>query len=579
MPRASPPARHLLPVPPPPHHRRTLSSTFVDESVASAEALVQKWHPDTPDTSLFLHSHDHRAFLRAVADLHRAMLFFASDVTNNGGHGGLVQAQALLQTAMRRLDLELQLLLDHVQDHHDDATCSSGIRAVADAMMAAGYGKECVSTFKSRRRGALAATLHRLLGFSLPASGISSQFQKLSWEQVDASIIQSWLAAAPVAFSSVFATEKVLCDTAFANDAAVAEAVFAAIANDHAANLLAVAEAAVARARRAPERLFRVLDVHDALTQALPAILSVFGDSSEVATRAAAVLTKVGEAARGTLASFEAAIQKEPSKATASGGGVHPLTRYVMNYLVFLADYEDALALIYQQQPVVSGSVSPDLSASYSSSSSSSPSMSPSWSPIGRLVSVLVSKLESKAGSYREVALSYLFLANNTQYVVNKVRGSSRLQGIVGDEWAEAQGAKARGHVDVYVRAAWGKVLAAITMPSSSSRGSHGGVEEAVMEAVAAQEQWVAADDDMGEALRVAATAAVVPKYRMFYRRHGATVRLTPGDVTTMIAALFGGPRAQGATAMAASAARGCTTKLLQLQTEDPTSRTQQLLA
>jgi len=48
----------------------------------------------------------------------------------------------------------------------------------------------------------------------------------------------------------------------------------------------------------------------------------------------------------------------------------------------------------------------------------------------------------------------------------------------------------------------------------------------------------MAADDEMAEVLRLAATAAVVPKYRMFYRRYGASVSLTPGDVTTMIAAL-----------------------------------------
>ncbi|XP_062183150.1 exocyst complex component EXO70H1-like [Phragmites australis] len=541
MPRAfasSSPLRHALP---PPRHRRTLSSTLIDETVAAAAALVQKWHPDTPDAcSLFLHAADHAEpnhFLRAVADLHRAMLFFASHASYSGH--GLVQAQALLQTAMRRLDLELQLLLDDHDIIQGDATSSirQHICAVAEAMMAAGYGKECLSTFKSRRRAALAATLQRLLGSFTPPPG-NSHFYKLTWDQVDAKIIQPWLAAATVAFNSLFDAEKELCDTVFAGDAAVGEVVFGGIANDQATNLLAVAEAAVARARRAPERLFRVLDVHDTLTKVLPAILSVFGDNSEVATRAAVVITKAGQAARGTLASFETAIQKEPSKATAPGpgGAVHPLTRYVMNYLVFLADYEEALALIYQQEGAYT---SPD------SSTSSSSTMSSWSSPISRLVLVLVCKLDSKAGSYREAALSYLFLSNNTHYVAGKVRGSSKLQGILGEKWAEAQSAKARGHVEVYVRAAWGKVLTAISCTPSPSRGGGGGggaegVEEAVMEAVAMQDQWVAADDEMGKALRAAATAAVIPKYRMFYRRYGAAVRLTPGDVTTMIAALFG---------------------------------------
>ena len=512
---ASPSARrHALPSP---RHRRTLSSTLVEESVAAAAALVQRWHPDddaAASGSLFLHATEHEAqrFLRAAADLHRAMLFFASDVITHGGGDGLVQAQALLQTAMRRLDQELQLLLD-------DMTRLDDIRAVVEAMVAAGYGKECISTFKSHRRAALTTELQRLLGLSPPY-----HLHKLTWEQLDGSIIPSWLAAATVAFNSLFAAEKDLCDAVFAGgNAAVGEAVFAAVANDQATSLLAVAEAAVARARRAPERLFRVLDVHDTLTEVLPGLLFVFGDSSEVAAGAALVVAKVGEAARGTLGSLEAAIQKEPSKATAAGGAVHPLTRYVMNYLVFLADYQEGLALLvnddYEQEP--------------SSSSSSI--------ILHRLVSVLLGKLEAKAGCYRELALSYLFLANNTQYVANKVAGSGKLRGILGDGWAEAQSAKARAHVGVYVRAAWGKVMAAIAGAGAGAEPPEA-VEQAVMEAVAMQEQWVAADEETAQALRAAATAAVVPRYRMFYRRYGAAVRLTPGDVTTMIAALFAGP-------------------------------------
>jgi len=511
------PSRHALP---PPRHRRTLSSTIIEESVAAAAALVQKWHPDddapTSD-SLFLHAtetehEEAQIFLRAAAALHRAMLFFASDVSHGGD--GLVQAQALLQTAMLRLDLELQLLLD-------DMTQSDDIRAVVEAMVAAGYGKECISTFKSHRRAALSTELQRLLGLSPP---YHQHLHKLAWEQLDGSIIPSWLAAATVAFNSLFAAEKDLCDAVFAGgNSAVGEAVFAAVANDQATSLLAVAEAAVARARRAPERLFRVLDVHDTLTEVLPGLLFVFGDSSEVAARAALVVAKVGEAARGTLGSLEAAIQKEPSKATAAGGAVHPLTRYVMNYLVFLADYQEGLAQLlvdgYEQQQEASSLMV----------------------VVHRLVSVLLGKLEAKAGCYRDVALSYLFLANNTQYVANKVAGSGKLRGILGDGWAEAQSAKARAHVGVYVRAAWGKVMAAIAGAGAGAEPPEA-VEQAVMEAVAMQEQWVAADEETAQALRAAATAAVVPRYRMFYRRYGAAVRLTPGDVTTMIAALFAGP-------------------------------------
>uniref|UniRef100_A0ACD5UXS3 Uncharacterized protein n=1 Tax=Avena sativa TaxID=4498 RepID=A0ACD5UXS3_AVESA len=550
--------------------RRTLPATVVDDTVAAAAVLLDRWHPEDSSSgrSLFLDSNtpdEADAFLRATKDLHRAMLFYASGLTASdlhaGGHG-LIQAQELLDTAMRRLQLELQILLSSLPNvlrfhrYHDDddvveedddrqglKETSGHLRAVAEAMLAAGYGKECVSIFKARRRASVAAALQRLHGFS--PSQQQATVQKLAWEQIDARM-QSWLAGARAAFASVFAGERELCDRVFAGEhSSVGDAVFAAVAEDQATSILAFAEAAVARAKRAPERLFRVLDVHDALTETIvPAIVAAFGDKSEVTARAVTLaVTKVGDAARGMLASFEAAIEKEQAKATVAGGAVHPLTRYVMNYLVFLADYENALANIYSAEQFTDttdiasgtgtvGSTSSDLSMTSTSSSSSSTQRTLSlWSnPIGWLVSVLMRKLDAKAGNYREAALSYLFLANNTHYVAKKVGAGTKLEAVLGEDWAEAQRAKARGYVDVYVRAAWGsKVL----------RG--GAMDEAVLEAVAMQERWVAADEDMGEALRVVARAAVVPTYRMFYRRQGAAARLTPGDVIGMIDGLFGG--------------------------------------
>ncbi|KAK3119521.1 hypothetical protein QOZ80_9AG0671730 [Eleusine coracana subsp. coracana] len=513
-------------------HRRTLSSTLIDESVAAAAEVVQKYNvvsTTTSSGSLFLRSGsgcgDHNFFLCATADLHRAMLFFASheDATTTNNNGGLVKAQELLQTAMNRLALELRLLLGHVDDdNNDDDHVRVMISSIIRTMMAAGYGKECLSTFKSTRRSALAAKL------SIHSSDYLKNMNKLAWDQVDATIIQPWLCVASTAFTSLFPTEKELCDSVFA-DPGVGEAVFAAIVNDHATGLLAIAEAAVARARRAPERLFRVLDIHDALAAVEGEIISLFNNTTSttkglppaddevtmVATRAGLIIGKAAEAAGATLAGLETAIlhKEASSKGSATpGGGVHPLTRYVMNYLVFLADYQ-------QQQQLVEGIRA--------------------W--IWRLVSSLLSKLESKAGSYKEAALSYLFLANNTHYVAKKVRGSSKIHVILGEDWAEAQSVKARGHVQVYTRAVWGKVISSTMMTVESKAGGAGVVQTGglVMEAVQVQDQWMAADEEMGKALRAAATAAVIPKYRMFYRRHGAALSLTPGDINAMIAALF----------------------------------------
>uniref|UniRef100_A0A0E0NX25 Exocyst subunit Exo70 family protein n=1 Tax=Oryza rufipogon TaxID=4529 RepID=A0A0E0NX25_ORYRU len=444
------------------------TNTALEEKVAGVAALVDKWRPDDGQCSLFLDGSRREAdrFLCAAVELHGAMLLVASDVDQ----------ERALEAAMRRLQLELELLLSTVRSNavdgaisgHDvvgDAGVVGHITMVADAMMAAGYGMECVSTFNSHRRAEFAAAVRRLLGF---APSQHAHFHKLTWEDVDGKV-QSWHTAAGFAFNLAFSRERVLCHRVFAADAALADKVFAGIASDHAADLLAVAEAAVMRARRAPERLFHVLDVHATLAEILPAIACILGDKSEAAARATAALRNAGDAARRILMSFEQAIQKTTSsKAAVTGSAVLPLTRYVMNYLVLLADYEDTLARIYQQgeSTLTSGSGS----ASRVSPSSSADS-------IGRLVSVLQRKLDAMAGA-----------------------------------------------------------------------------DAAVKEAVATQRSWVVADDEMGDAVRAAAAAVVVPAYRALYGRHGTAAWMTPGDVNAMISRQFGGLRNEAAGARPVSA-------------------------
>ncbi|BAS84895.1 exocyst complex component EXO70C2 [Oryza sativa Japonica Group] len=521
------------------------TNTALEEKVAGVAALIDKWRPDDGQCSLFLDGSRREAgrFLCAAVELHGAMLLVASDVDQERGDECLVRAQGVLEAAMRRLQLELELLLSTVRSNavdgaisgHDvvgDAGVVGHITMVADAMMAAGYGMECVSTFNSHRRAEFAAAVRRLLGF---APSQHAHFHKLTWEDVDGKV-QSWHTAAGFAFNFAFSRERVLCHRVFAADAALADKVFAGIASDHAADLLAVAEAAVMRARRAPERLFHVLDVHATLAEILPAIACILGDKSEAAARATAALRNAGNAARGILMSLEQAIQKTTSsKAAVTGSAVHPLTRYVMNYLVLLADYEDTLARIYQQgeSTLTSGSGS----ASRVSPSSSADS-------IGRLVSVLQRKLEAMAVGYRPSALRSLFMANNTHYVSKKVRGSSKLEGIVGEDWIEEQMAETRRHVDAFVHSAWRDVLVA---------GGEG-ADAAVKEAVATQRSWVVADDEMGDAVRAAAAAVVVPAYRALYRRHGTAAWMTPGDVNAMISRQFGGLRNEAAGARPVSA-------------------------
>lgn len=60
-------------------------------------------------------------------------------------------------------------------------------------------------------------------------------------------------------------------------------------------------------------------------------------------SEAVAALLKLNEAVRTLLSQFEAAIQKDPLK-TLTNSGVHSHSHYLMNFLIFLTDYNGPIS-------------------------------------------------------------------------------------------------------------------------------------------------------------------------------------------------------------------------------------------
>ena len=104
---------------------------------------------------------------------------------------------------------------------------------------------------------------------------------------------------------------------------------------------------AVAIRRRSPEKLFRILDMYEVMTKAV-ATLEVLVTDDVVINEARDVLSGLGEAACGTFAEFENAVQSQPSKKPMQSGEIHPLTRYVMNFVKLIAYYSETLNLLLE---------------------------------------------------------------------------------------------------------------------------------------------------------------------------------------------------------------------------------------
>ncbi|CAN0877725.1 Exocyst complex component EXO70B1 [Linum grandiflorum] len=198
------------------------------------------------------------------------------------------------------------------------------LRCIAQRMISAGYLRECIQVYGSVRKSAVDSSFRRL-GIEKLSIG---DIQRLEWDALE-SKIRRWIRAAKVCVRILFASEKKLCEQIFESvGSSVDDACFVETVKGPAVQLFNFAEA-VSISRRSPEKMFKILDLHDALVDLMPDIESVFGSKSadSIRVQAAEILSRLAEAARGILSEFENAVLREPSKVAVPGGTIHPLTR------------------------------------------------------------------------------------------------------------------------------------------------------------------------------------------------------------------------------------------------------------
>ncbi|KAE8700852.1 60S ribosomal protein L35-like [Hibiscus syriacus] len=580
--RMTPPASPLAP---------TFSESLMEENIEAAEFIITKWDSLSDDydsvsntASLFSNSREEaKQYLSSVKGLQKAMQFLLSHQPSSEK---LVRAQELMETAMKRLEKEFYLILKsnrffldpesfsahsssrpsasrssfsdfeeyESENESKDETDSipetqrvslaaiEDLRGITEVMIKAGYAKECIRVYKIIRKSFVDEALHSL---GVDSTLNSQKIQKMDWEVLEAKI-KNWLHAVKTVVKTLFPGERILSDQVFSIALAMGESCFTEISKGGALALFEFPEN-VAKCKKSPEKMFRFLDLYEAVSNNWPEIALMFSCESASTVRSTATnsLIKLGDAVRTMLSSFETAIQKDTSKSTVPGGGIHPLTRYVMNYLSFLADYSEVLSDIVADWPLTIPSPLPEplfSSTDNEESISSSVSVRLAW-----LVLLMLCKLDGHATMYKDVSLSYLFLANNLHYVVGKVRHSN-LKILLGDEWVTKHEVKVKQYASNYVRMGWSKVLASLPenptaeIPVDEVKEHFRKFNSAFEEAYTKQTSWVVPDPGLRDDIKISLARQIVPIYKEFYEAYGGMhlkkeiwvesfVRYTPDDL------------------------------------------------
>ncbi|CAL0309839.1 unnamed protein product [Lupinus luteus] len=567
-------------------------------SIEAAEALIQKWNPDTSAyakvTSLFYEDKtEAMQYINCVKKLHKLM---HSLLIQNPSSEKLILSQNLMQIAMKRLKKEFYQILSmnrahldpesisvkssrtsvcsSISDFDDDCTTAgdeiraagdaiseverlssiamADLKVIADCMVSCGYKKECVSVYNVIRKSIIDEGV-----FKLGVEKVSStRVNKMDWEVIELKI-QSWLEAVMIAVRTLFNGERILCDHVFGAFESIKESCFAEISRDGAVLLFRFPELVAKAKKSAPEKIFRVLDMYSVIYKLLPEIETIFSSdsSSVVRSQVNTSLQRIIECVKSMLSEFESTIQKDSSKSPVNSGGMHSLTIQAMNYLSILADYNNVLSDMFSREEFLQKKRSPLPDSYLYSPESVDTSASPALAEhFAWLILVLLCKLDVKAKHCKDVSLSYLFFANNLRYIVTKIRRSN-LQFILGEDWLVKHEEKVKRFVTNYERFAWGEVISSLPenpLPEISPAEVRMVFEDfnfKFEKAYRKQNAFVVADREMRDEIKGSIAKNVVSRYRELYNMQLVTVEsvkemteyvaFTPEDVENYLSNLF----------------------------------------
>ncbi|KAJ0792278.1 putative exocyst complex component Exo70, cullin repeat-like-containing domain superfamily [Helianthus annuus] len=383
------------------------------------------------------------------------------------------------------------------------------LHQISQRMVTAGYGKECSLAYSNCRRDFIEESLSRL-GFL----GLQNVNKPLVDDDNDIEI-EKWIKAVNMAVRVIYPSEQRLCDRVFGCStsaaAAAADLSFMDTCRVSVMELLNFANG-IAMGSRAPERLFKILDVYEAVKALLPEFEVLFSGHYclFLKNEAVGVWKRLGESIRGIFVELENLIQRDPVKAAVPGGGLHPITRYVMNYLRAACSRPTLKQVFddYVEQ----------------SSTSSSLSVQIAW-----IMDVLENNLESKSKAYRDPALSSVFMMNNGRYIVKKVK-DDELGSLLGDDWIRKQTSRVRQHHVNYQRSSWHKILNTLKLDNNNSSSSSNLASKALkdklklfnsqfIEICRNQSTWVIFDEQLREELKISVAGTLLPAYRNFLGR------------------------------------------------------------
>lgn len=427
---------------------------------------------------------------------------------------------------------------------------------IVGEMLIGGYESECCQVYIVARRTAFEEIQQQL---GLERISIDDIVQKVQWEILARDMIPAWTNTFRQCTMLYFPGERKLAEAVFSSNPSVAAGLFSSVSRGVVIPLLNFAEGA-AMTKRAGEKLFKLLDMYETLRDVIPKLDGLFPEESseELKTEINLAKTRLGEAVISIFCDLEDQIKSETAKSPVPGGAVHPLTRYIMNYLNTAGDYKETLEQVFRDHSKIKKIDSPDYGQNENDGTKEP--QSPFASQVMRVMDLLDTSLDGKAKLYRDITLRNFFMMNNGRYILQKIKASSELRQVMGEIWCRKKSSELRHYHKTYLRETWNPVLTVLSQEGLSVNGK---VQKPVLkerfksfntmfdDIHRTQSSWVVKDEQLQSELRVSVCGVVIPAYRAFVGRFTQNldsgrqvekyIKYQPEDIETYIDELFDG--------------------------------------
>ncbi|EPS68488.1 hypothetical protein M569_06277, partial [Genlisea aurea] len=436
----------------------------------------------------------------------------------------------------------------------------SKMREIASTMISAGYETECCQVYYISRRNAIRNQATKL---EINASLNMEDVARMPWESLEVEI-SKWMNAVKTCSETIFPAERSLAESVFAEHQQIGSNLLNKLIRLVVIQLLNFVEATT-MAKRSAEKLFKFLDIYEALENL---IHSIGGErcSDDLASEIMEAGDRIGESAASIFCDLENSIKSDTARTPVPGGAVHPLTRYVMNYLKYACEYTVALEKILANKKPPIQSI-PSSSHHDVEKESESPrnfetmdQTTPFSIQVVTVMDLLDGNLEKKSRLYRDPSLRYIFLMNNGRYILQKVKGSPEVREVMGDTWCRRRSTVVRQYHKNYQRETWNRVLQClnhdgllvngkISKPLLKERFK---IFTATFEEIhRSQTAWVVSDEQLQSELRISVSSVLIPAYRSFVGRFrqyfdrakqvDKYIKYQPEDIEALIEGLFEG--------------------------------------